>query len=121
MRKTPRVFVVDDEPVIRETIAAILNQEGYEAFPFGDGPMAISAAAVRSPDILLTDVNIPVMNGVDLAIHLKNLYPQCKILLFSASATMFDLLTSARLRGYEFELLAKPVQPVKLLEKLQAL
>ena len=121
MRKTSRVFVVDDEPTIRQTLAAILNSAGYEAIPFPDGAMAMSAAAVRSPDILITDVNMPDMSGVELAIQFVNLYPECKVLLFSASATILDLLTSARLRGYDFELLAKPLHPVKLLEKLQAL
>jgi CheY-like chemotaxis protein len=120
MREAPRVFVVDDEPTIRETLAAILYNEGYEAIPFADGAMALSAAAEESPDLLITDVMMPVMSGVDLAIHFENLYPESKILLISAAATS-DLLASAHQRGYDFELWAKPFQPVKLLERLQAL
>jgi DNA-binding NtrC family response regulator len=121
MRKSVTVFVVDDEPIIRDTLAAILNHEGYEAIPFGDGAMALSAADVRSPDLLITDVLMPDMNGVDLAIHFENLYPECKVLLLSSAAATLDLLADACLRGYDFELLAKPLQPVELLEKLQAL
>ena len=121
MRKTGRVFVVDDEPMIVQTIAAILYNEGYEAIPFADGAMALSAAAEESPDLLITDVMMPDMNGVDLAIHFNNLYPQCSVLLFSAAARTKDLLASARLRGYDFELLDKPIHPVKLLERLQAI
>lgn len=64
---------------------------------------------------------MPDMKGVDLAIHFQNLYPECKVLLFSASVAAGDLLASAHLRGYDFELLAKPLQPVTLLERLQAL
>jgi DNA-binding response OmpR family regulator len=81
----------------------------------------LSAAAEESPDLLITDVIMPDMNGVDLAIHFKNLYPRCKILLFSAAASTLDLLDDARLRGYDFELLDKPLHPVKLLERLRAL
>jgi DNA-binding NtrC family response regulator len=121
MRKTPTVFVVDDEPMIRDTLAAILNHEGYEAVPFAGGAKALSAAAVKSPDLLITDVLMPDMNGVDLAIQFRNLYPECKVLLFSGHASTLDLMADARLRGYDFELLAKPVLPVQLLEKLQAL
>jgi DNA-binding response OmpR family regulator len=116
MRKTPRVFVVDDGPTIRETVAAILYNEGYEAIPFADAAMALSAAAEESPDLLIIDV---MMRGVDLAIRFKKLYPKCKVLLsFSSAAATSNLLASARLRGYDFELLAKPLQPVKLLERV---
>ena len=121
MREGARVFVVDDEPTIRETLAAILYNEGYKAIPFEDGAMALSAAAEESPDLLITDVMMPDMNGVDLAIHFENLHPECKVLLLSAAPDAWDLLASARLRGHDFELLHKPLQPVKLLERLQAL
>lgn len=118
MREAPRVFVVDDESTIRETIAAILYNEGYDAIPFADGAMALSAAAEESPDLLITDVMMPDMSGIDLAIHFENLYPECKVLLFSAVAATSDLLASARLRGYDFELLAKPLQPAKLIKEI---
>ena len=118
MGETQRVFVVDDEPTIRKTLAAILYNEGYEAIPFDDGAMALSSAAEESPDLLITDVMMPDMSGVDLAIHFQNLYPECKVLLLSASLAAGDVLAGARLRGYDFELLAKPLQPVKLLEKV---
>jgi DNA-binding NtrC family response regulator len=118
MREGARVFVVDDEPAIRETLAAILYNEGYAAIPFDGGAMALSSAAEESPDLLITEVIMPDMNGVDLAIHFENLYPKCKILLVSGAPAAWDLLASARLRGHDFELLAKPLQPVKLLEKV---
>jgi DNA-binding NtrC family response regulator len=118
MREGARVFVVDDEPTIRETLAAILYNEGYAAIPFADGDMALSSAAEESPDLLITEVIMPDMNGVDLAIHFENLYPKCKILLVSGAPAAWDLLVSARLRGHDFELLAKPLHPVKLLEKV---
>jgi DNA-binding response OmpR family regulator len=121
MRWGPTVFVVDDELTVRETLAAILYNAGYEAIPFANGAMALSAAVERRPDFLIADVLMPDMNGVDLAIHFENLYPECKVLLLSAAPDAWDLLASARLRGHDFELLPKPLQPVKLLERLQAL
>jgi len=118
MQEAARVFVVDDEPTIRETLAAILYNEGYEAIPFADGDMALSAAAEEKPDLLITDVLMPDMNGIDLAIHFQNLYPECKILLFSAAASTLNLLADARLRGYDFDLFDKPLPPVKLLKEI---
>src|SRR5690242_10949136 len=51
-----------------------------QPIPFDDGAMALSSAAEENPDLLITEVIMPDMNGVDLAIHFENLYPKCKIL-----------------------------------------
>jgi CheY-like chemotaxis protein len=115
------VFIVDDEPVICETLAAILHDAGYQATAFQSGAEAITASEANAPGLLISDVMMPQMNGVELAIHFQNFHPECKILLFSGAAVTSDLLVNARLRGYEFDLLTKPVHPVKLLEKIQAL
>jgi DNA-binding response OmpR family regulator len=115
------VFVVDDEAVIGETVAAVLNQAGYEATAFDDARLAVEAAAKSSPDLLISDVMMPGMNGVELAIHFQNFHPRCKILLFSTVATTADPLVNARLRGYDFNLLTKPLHPAKLLERIETL
>jgi CheY-like chemotaxis protein len=59
------------------------------------------------------------LNGIDTAIQLRNLLPKIKILLFSGQAATADLLEKARTQGYEFEILAKPVHPQDLLNKLR--
>ena len=115
------VFVVDDEPVICNTLVAILKHSGYKAEGYEDPVVAVEAARGTSPDLLLTDVMMPGMNGVELAIHFQNFHPRCKVLLFSGAAESADLLADARSRGYELDLLAKPVPPSELLEKLMEL
>jgi len=62
---------------------------------------------------------MPDMNGIDAAIQIRGFLPGCKILLFSGQAATADLLENARQRGHEFEILAKPVHPQDLLEKLK--
>jgi CheY-like chemotaxis protein len=121
MSKCRTIFIVDDEPVICDTLTAILTDAGYDATSFTDGSLAVAAAAEASPNLLLSDVMMPNMNGVELAIHFQNFHPACKILLFSGAAATSDLLVNARLRGYDFDLLTKPVHPTKLLERLQKL
>ena len=112
------VFVVDDEAIIAQTLAIILNQAGFIATAFGDPDKAIAAAAETSPNLLISDVVMPGMTGVDLAIHFRTAHPTCKVLLFSGQARTADLLDEARSRGYDFDLLTKPVHPADLLAKL---
>jgi len=111
----PRVLVVDDEAVIADTLAEILSLSGFPAIAAYDGNGALGAALLQPPEMLITDVALPGMNGIDLAITVKRVYPDCKILLFSGHATTADLLVTARKAGYQFTLLTKPVAPLDLL------
>jgi CheY-like chemotaxis protein len=121
MPETPpqNVFVVDDEPIIASTLAAILNASGFHATAFTSPIDAIEAAEREGPGLLISDVVMPGMNGVDLAIHLKSLCPKCKVLLFSGQAASADLLKAAKEAGHDFELLLKPVHPKDLLAAIR--
>jgi DNA-binding NtrC family response regulator len=121
MRDTKRVvFVVDDEAVIAQTLAIILNQTGFEASAFDHPEKAIAARADLAPNLLISDVMMPGMTGVELAIHFRRVQPDCKVLLFSGQAATADLLEKARAQGYDFDLLSKPVHPADLLAKLRS-
>ena len=115
----PRVLVADDEPVIADTLAMILNQSGFEARAVYSGEKALELAATFAPEMLISDVIMADLNGIDAAIRIQALLPGIKILLFSGQAATADLLEKARARGYEFEILAKPVHPQDLLRKLR--
>ena len=114
----PRVLVVDDERVIADTLAIILNQNGFEATAVYTGSAAVERARASQPDLVISDVIMPDMNGIEAAIQIRQMLPKCKILLFSGQAATADLLEKARAQGHEFELLAKPVHPQDLLAKL---
>jgi CheY-like chemotaxis protein len=109
------IFVVDDEPVIASSLAAILQMNGFSATFFTCPLEALAAARSESPDLLISDVAMPGISGIDLAIQMRAQYPNCKILLFSGQAATSDLLEHARLRGYDFRLLQKPVHPSEFL------
>jgi CheY-like chemotaxis protein len=111
----PRVLVVDDEAVIADTLAEILSLSGFPAIAAYDGNGALGTALLQPPEMLITDVALPGMNGIELAITVKRVYPDCKILLFSGQATTADLLAAARRGGHQFTLLNKPVAPLDLL------
>jgi CheY-like chemotaxis protein len=115
----PKVLVVDDERVIADTLAMILNQSGFQARAIYSGEGAVEMVVSFEPDMLISDVIMADLNGIDAAIRIKELLPKIKILLFSGQAATADLLDNARQRGYEFEILAKPVHPQDLLNKLR--
>ena len=114
-----RVLVVDDEQVIADTLSIILNKAGFEASPVYTGTAAVESARNIQPDLIISDVIMPDMNGIDAAIHIREVLPSCKILLFSGQAATADLLERARAQGHEFEILAKPVHPTYLLARLR--
>ncbi|HWS18125.1 MAG TPA: response regulator [Candidatus Elarobacter sp.] len=115
----PRVLVVDDERVIADTLAIILNQNGFDASAVYTGTAAVDRAREIRPDLIISDVIMPDMNGIEAAIRIRQVLPGCKILLFSGQAATADLLEKARAQGHEFEILAKPVHPQDLLAKLR--
>jgi DNA-binding NtrC family response regulator len=120
-RSVPRVFVVDDEQLIAGSLAAILNMHGYSATSFTSPLEALAAAQSRAPDLLITDVAMPGLSGVDLAIQIKAVCPACKILLFSGHPSNHDLLKDARGQVNTFQLLQKPVHPSVMLSNVRAL
>lgn len=113
------VFVVDDESVIASTLAIILNRAGFEAHAMSSGEEAVESLAKLRPDLLITDVMMGRMNGIEVATIFRNKLPDCKILLFSGQAATTDLLEKARALGHNFEILAKPVHPADLIAKLR--
>jgi CheY-like chemotaxis protein len=84
------------------------------------GEKAVETAKSLKPDMLISDVIMTDLNGIDAAIKIRSLLPSCKILLFSGQAATADLLDRARVQGHEFEILAKPVHPQDLLARLRS-
>jgi DNA-binding NtrC family response regulator len=111
----PVALVVDDERSIADTLVVILKKQGFAATAAYDGKSALDAALLVPPNVLITDVVMPGMSGIELAIEVKKALPDCQILLFSGQAATIDLLAEAAKSGYSFNVLAKPVHPTDLL------
>jgi DNA-binding response OmpR family regulator len=116
--KQIRIFVVDDEAVIATTLAMILRQSGFEAHSFEKPEEALSASRGMAPDLLITDVVMPVLTGIELALQLRELFPECKVLLFSGQPATAELLHAARSKGHDFETLPKPMHPLEMLDRV---
>ena len=116
-----RILIVDDEKNIADTLAMVFKIKGHEAMAVYNAETAVETIETFEPDIVLSDVMMGKMTGVDLAIYLSKARPDCKVLLFSGQAATADLLREASRKGHEFRLLAKPIHPQKLLEDIGAL
>jgi CheY-like chemotaxis protein len=114
----PVVLVVDDEAVIADTLSEILVRSGYMSVVAYDGESALESALLMPPEMLITDVVLPGMSGIELAITVKRVFPDCKIILFSGQAACAELLARADKSGHHFTLLAKPVHPTDLLARV---
>ena len=115
------IFVVDDDITIAETLAVILGNQGYSVLSFTSPSEALLYSKVRTPDLLLSDVVMPGCSGIDLAIQIRVLCPDCKVLLFSGLAVTSALQHSQRVLENGFHILAKPVQPKDLLWEISGL
>ena len=111
----PVVLVVDDESAIADTLVEILSRNGYASLAAYDGEDALDTAMLTPPELLITDVVLPGMNGIELALKVRRIFPDCKILLFSGQSIAADLLAPAKRAGHYFNLLSKPVHPKDLL------
>lgn len=116
-----RILVVDDEECIADTLALILRSSGYEATSLNNGQSALEECARSTPDLVISDVMMPVLNGIELAIQIRERYPRCRILLISGLGNSVDLLEQASRKGHSFEMLAKPIHPVELLSRIRTL
>jgi CheY-like chemotaxis protein len=114
----PLILVVDDERVIADTLSVILSGNGFDVLTAYDGESALELVRKSSPNLLLTDVMMPGMTGIELAIALTKAAPSCKVLLFSGQAATMDLLASAKEQGHQFNLVSKPIHPSDLLSRI---
>ena len=114
-----KVLIVDDDHVIADTLVEILNDSGFEATAVYDGVTALEQVSKLCPDTLIIDFVMPEINGIELAKATKRICPGTRVLLLSGQATTTNLIDQARKEGYSFELLAKPIPPQTLLEKLK--
>lgn len=116
-----RILVVDDEQLIADTLARILNLNGFVASAVYNGDAALESIDTLCPDIVLSDVRMPGRNGIEIAILIREQCPNTRIVLFSGQAGVSSLMDQARQNGYGFELWPKPLHPKELVRRLREL
>ena len=111
-----RILIVDDEPSIARTLAAIVEREGYVAQFATSGEQALAVAPAFRPDILLTDYAMPGMSGFDLSAAIAHIYPGCRIFVLTAYS---DAQRFPKVKDQPpATMLIKPLPPVELLKAI---
>ncbi len=116
---SPFVLVVDDQPVVADTLVLVLTQASYHAVACYSASEAFSVARNRQPDILLCDVVLGTVSGIDVALSFRSRYPNCKVILISGNTATDAMLERAHLSGIDFPVLAKPIPPRELLAAIK--
>lgn len=112
-----RILVADDDQATREAVEDFLTDEGYEVAVAADGHEAVALLSSFMPDLVLTDLNMPGLNGTDVLAHVKNVCPTTPVIIFTAETTI-DAQRKAHALGVQ-DYLNKPLILDEMLERLE--
>ena len=115
-RRSSTLLLVDDEPLIREVLKTVLGLEGYTVVTAEDGPAALTLAFKTQISMLITDLQMPLMDGYTLATLLTDREPALPVLLMSGAPP--DEIPLAQLAARNWSYLPKPLHNDQLLERI---
>jgi two-component system, NtrC family, nitrogen regulation response regulator NtrX len=107
-----RILVVDDEESIRKSLLGALTDEGYEVFDAEDGKKALELAETTRPHLVLLDIWMPQMDGMEVLKRLKKDFPESAVIMISGHGTIETAVKAAKLGAYDF--IEKPLSLEKI-------
>ena len=113
-----RILVVDDEPTIVNTVQAYLEKEGYTVYTALDGPAALKAARAFRPDLIVLDIMLPGLDGIEVLRHLRQ-ESDVYVLMLTARADEMDKIVGLTVGADDY--LTKPFSPRELLARVKAI
>ena len=116
-KRQARILVVDDDRTIALTLSEILVERGYKVATAFSGEEAIAQASGFFPDLLLSEVCMDAVNGVEAAATIKAMLPGCRVLLLSGLASASDAMNAAPER-LVYSFMSKPLHPLDLLNAI---
>lgn len=118
MTDTPRILIVDDEESFRTILAKRLGKRGLPVVTAGSGREALETIKHRSFDVILLDVKMPEMNGIEALAEIKKIDPLLEVIILTGHASVDAAVEIMKLGGYEY--LLKPCPLDELLDKIDA-
>jgi len=113
----PKILVVDDEPSILNLVTAYLRQEGYEYYTATDGPSGLKAARALKPDLIVLDIMLPSMDGLEVLTHLRR-ESNAYVILLTAKTEEMDKIIGLSVGADDY--LTKPFSPRELIARIKA-
>ncbi|MDC0723491.1 sigma-54-dependent transcriptional regulator [Nannocystis bainbridge] len=113
----PRILIVDDEPSARSALTALLREEGYEVQSAADGYKALGRTDEWRPDIVLTDVKMPALGGIELLARLRERLPEVAVVIMSGFGSVEGAVEAMQLGADDY--LSKPLDLDQVLLTLQ--
>ena len=114
----PSVLVVDDEPVLSGTVKNYLERAGMSAQTCGDGLVALDLVRATAPDVVVLDLGLPGMDGVEVCRQLRT-FSDCYVLMLTARADEVDKLIGLSVGADDY--MTKPFSPRELVARIQVL
>lgn len=112
-----KLLIIEDEKITRISLSNTLKKEGYNVFIAEDGETGLNIFKRELPEIVITDLRLPKLNGLDILTSVLAISPQCKVILITAYATVETAVTALKIGAYDY--LTKPFSPEKLLSILR--
>lgn len=119
MKPKPRVLVIDDEASIRNSLAPILEDEGFDVFTASDGPKGLDVIKTEMPDAVLLDIWMPGMDGLEVLAEARKKYPDLQFIIMSGHGTIETAVKATKLGAFDF--IEKPLSLEKVVIMLNNL
>src|SRR5882672_5354336 len=97
-----KILVVDDQEMMRDSLAATLAREGHEVVAAGDGQAGVSRLGAGKFDLLISDLKMPKMTGIELLAEAKKIRPEMPVVLMTAFATVSTAVEAMKLGAYDY-------------------
>ena len=112
MKRTPRILIVDDERIVCETARRCFEAEGYDVTTFTDSTKALTALQEESFDVMVTDIKMKGVDGIELLEFTRKNRPETKVIMLTAFATLETAVQSMHQEAFDY--FAKPVRIAEL-------
>lgn len=117
MNTAPRILVVDDEENLRRVVTSYLESEGYHVTSVADGATAVDAVRQRAPDLIVLDVSMPVLDGIEALRQIRT-FSDVYVIMLTARADEADKLIGLSVGADDY--LTKPFSPRELVARVKA-
>lgn len=112
-----KLLIIEDEKITRISLSNTLKKEGYEVFSAKDGEEGMAIFNSELPDVVITDLRLPKLSGIDILNNVRSISPSCKVILITAYATVDTAVTALKIGAYDY--LTKPFSPDKVISILR--